>query len=135
MKPEYSWDYMKKYRSDLNRHLNINDYKVGKAVAIRKAEGMIKKTSRSRVFKKFAKKVGVGIVLPILYLSIWVGAALLIALFGVPDSVAVLVTTVVFFLVPLLGIALRNMYIDAKAEIEKENRELMRDLSSGYTVK
>lgn len=136
MKPAYTWDYMKKYNSDRQRHLNISnkaiDYMSGKVAAKRKAEEMIKQTTQSRVFKKFAKKVGVGIVLPILYISAWVGASFLVALLGVPESGAVLITTVVFVLIPLLGLALRNMYKEAKAETEKENRELMRDLTDGY---
>lgn len=121
----------------MDRHLIISrkavDYMSGKLAAHRKAEEMIKKTTKSRVLKKFARKVGINIGLPILFMSTWIGVAVLMTFFGVPDNAAVMITSIVFVVIPFLGLALRHMYTESKAEIEKENRDLMRDLTDGYT--
>jgi hypothetical protein len=136
MKYPYSYDYMKKYRSSREQHKNVSvkalDYMTGKVAAQRKAEEMIKQTTHSRVFKKFTRKVLVGIILPILYIAAWIGSSFLVAFLGVPEQGAVLITTVFFVLIPGLGIALRHMYKESKAEIERENRDLMRNLTDGY---
>jgi uncharacterized membrane protein YjjP (DUF1212 family) len=87
------------------------------------------------VFKKFAKKVAINIGFPILFFSVWFGSAVLLTLFGISEGAAVAVTAVVLIVIPGLVLALRSMYSDSKAEIEKENRELMRNLTDGYTIK
>ena len=136
MTTQYSWDYMKKYRSDLKRHINIShkaiDYMSGKVAAKRKAEEMIKKTTKTRVIKRFAKKVGIFFGIPILFLAVWVGSAFLLMSLGVGDDAAMLISTLVFVLIPGMGLMLKHMYSDSKSEIEKENRELMRNLTDGY---
>lgn len=121
----------------MHRHLNIShkavDYMSGKLAAHRKAEEMIKKTTKSRVLKKFARKVGINIGLPILFMSTWLGVTVLMTFFGVPDNTAITITSIVFVVIPFLGLALKHMYTESKAEIERENRDLMRDLTDGYT--
>lgn len=97
---------------------------------IAERELMIKKTTTSRVFKRFMKKVGKYIGIPTLFIISWISISILISiLFSIDPNAALLITTVSFIILPMIGFFLYTLYKDSKREIAEENKQLMRDLN------
>lgn len=97
---------------------------------IAERELMIKKTTTSRVFKRFMKKVGKYIGIPILFIVCWVAVSIFISiLFGIDPNAAFMITTISFVILPMVGFFVYTLYKDSKQEISDENKKLMRDLN------
>lgn len=117
-------DYVKtilKKAEDRERYLRIR-FKMKSAEQEKKELlGMIKK----RVWLRFSVKVGkfLGFVL-----SMFAGIAMLgvlLTVVGVPFEIAVFVALIAGIISPMVYIVLRDVYKDAKLEVERENRELL----------
>lgn len=87
----------------------------------------------NRVWKRFLYKVGYASLL-VLYILL---AILLPELFFVlvleqDLGMGTFVGSVVFLVIPAIGLLLRDVYRDSKREVELENRDMMRNLGKKY---
>jgi hypothetical protein len=82
----------------------------------------------SRVWKKFLLKVGKGAAF-VSYVvgSMVAGGFIAEWLIGDPDP-GIFAGAFIFVILPMIVSLLRDIYRDTKAEVERENRELMRTL-------
>jgi tryptophan-rich sensory protein len=82
----------------------------------------------SRVWKRFLFNISKGVVFIIYLLGVLFGGGYISLLFGYPFELGILFGAAVFIFLPMLTFIIRDIYNDAKREIELENQRLMRDL-------
>lgn len=97
---------------------------------IEEKKQMVLKTTKSRVFKRFLRKLSIFFGIPILFVIAWISMAVFISVvFSLEPNTAFLITTVTFVITPMLGFFAYNLYKDSKEEIADENKKLMRDIT------
>ena len=84
----------------------------------------------TRVQKLFWKKLGI-VLSPaistafVLVSSYWVGVAI-----GIDPNLTMFVGVIGFIIFPIAALIVRDIYRDAKREVEWENRKLLRDIKN-----
>lgn len=87
----------------------------------------------NRIQKRFLSKIGkfVGFFVGssiYLILAIFVPEYIFQTLLGFESGLGAFIGMMIFIVLPILGIIIRDVYQDAKLEVESENRQMMREL-------
>jgi hypothetical protein len=80
----------------------------------------------NRVWKKFLLNISKGLSM-VLYVGVTIFLSGMLALhLGYDPGMGMAVGALVFLVLPILAMILRQEYKDAKLEVERENREMLR---------
>ena len=87
----------------------------------------------SRVWKRFLFKMskGVGAAAYVL-LAIFIPEYIFQVVLGLESGQGAFIGMMVFIALPIFGFLLRDVYRDSKLEVERENRQIMRDLGGKF---
>lgn len=85
----------------------------------------------NRVWKKFFLKISKGILVIAYVLSVMIIPGFIFQYFGYSPELGTLFGSVMFIIVPMGCYILRDIYKDAKFEVERENREMLRAIKGG----
>jgi len=86
----------------------------------------------SRVWKRFLKKIFYAIGFVLYFLAAIVIPEFVFQLFDLPPGMGATAGVALFIGVPVIGLIIRDVYRDAKREVEDENRRMMRTLGKKF---
>lgn len=82
----------------------------------------------NRVWKKFLIKIGKVVAALCYVLSVMIIPGFIAQYFGYDPGIGIVLGAVTFMLLPMCVIIVRDLYKEAKYEVEKENKDLLRTI-------